>query len=191
MARFVLSDSAPLICLAQIDGLPWLEQIFGRIHITEQVREEILTGLGKPGEEALAKALRAGLIRVHPEWNFTDPAFPDLGTGEATAIAAGVNLAHRGHDCLLIIDDLEARRRASPLALQVTGTAAIVGVAKQQRLIPSAEAVFAELRAKGFRISDSIIEGILRTVGERPGKEREAPASSPVRPAKARRRRKR
>ncbi|MGH8014193.1 MAG: hypothetical protein ACREQ4_17015 [Candidatus Binataceae bacterium] len=67
MARFVLSDAAPLICLAQVDGLPWLEEIFGRIHITEQVRDKMFVGMGKPGEDGSAaerwfcfKAFKAG-----------------------------------------------------------------------------------------------------------------------------------
>lgn len=57
MARFVLSDAAPLICLAQVEGLGWLNSIFGQVHITREVRDEILGGPGKPGEEALERAL--------------------------------------------------------------------------------------------------------------------------------------
>jgi predicted nucleic acid-binding protein len=55
--RFVLSDAAPLICLAQVDGLSWLGRLFGRIDITQQVLEEIITGRGKPGEKDPGRAV--------------------------------------------------------------------------------------------------------------------------------------
>ena len=167
MDRVVLSDAAPLICLARIDGLPWLEALFGHVHITPEVREEILTGFGKPGEEALAQAIDRRLLRLHPEWNWPEPQFPSLGKGEASCIRALTNLRKRGHDCLLLIDDREARRVASSVAaISITGTAAVVGAAKQAGLIASAGSVFDQLRQSGFRISEAIVQGILESVGE-------------------------
>jgi predicted nucleic acid-binding protein len=169
VGRFVLSDATPLICLAQVDGLPWLSRLFGHVHLTRQVRDEVLTGLGKPGVEALSQAFERHLLRVHPEWDWPEPRFPSLGKGEASCIRAAVNLVKRSHDCLLLIDDREARRAASSLALTVSGTAAVVGMAKRTGLIASAGAVFDELRKKGFRISEAIVQGILDSVGEEVG----------------------
>jgi predicted nucleic acid-binding protein len=133
--RFVLSDAAPLICLAQVDGLRWLGELFSRVHLTQPVRDEILTGLGKPGEEALARAIERRLLRIHTEWNWPEPQFPSLGKGEASCIRAAINLKKRGRDCLLLLDDREARRVASAATIAVTGTAAVVGAAKQAGLI--------------------------------------------------------
>ena len=79
MGRFVLSDATPLICLAQVDGLPWLSRLFGHAHLTRQVRDEVLAGLGKPGVEALSQAIERRLLRVHPEWDWPEPQFPSLG----------------------------------------------------------------------------------------------------------------
>lgn len=164
-----MSDAAPLICLAQVDGLPWLRRIFGHIELTRQVRDEVLTGSGKPGEDALSEALNDRLLRMHSEWNWPEPRFANLGEGEASCLCAAVNLIKRGHECLLLIDDREARRAASLLGIGVTGTAAVVGAAKGAGLIASAGAKFAELRQKGFRISDAIIQSILESVGEEVG----------------------
>jgi predicted nucleic acid-binding protein len=164
--RFVLSDAAPLICLAQVDGLPWLRKLFSRVHLTQEVRDEILTGLGKPGEEALAHAVERRLLRIHPDWNWPEPQFPSLGKGEASCIRAAINLKRTGRDCLLLVDDREARRVASSATIAVTGTAAVVGAAKQTGLISSARAVFDQLQQSGFRISEAIIQGILESVGE-------------------------
>ncbi len=166
MGRFVLSDATPLICLAQVDGLPWLRTLFGSVHLTPEVRDEILTGLGKPGEGDLARAVKRRLLRVHSEWDWADPQFPSLGKGEASSIRAAINLLKLGHDCLLLLDDLEARRTALAAAVAVSGTAAIVGAAKQAGLIPSARAVFDQLRERGFRISDAVVQGILEGVAE-------------------------
>lgn len=166
MDRLVLSDAAPLICLAQVDGLRWLGKLFRRVHLTQDVRDEILTGLGKPGEEALAYAIERRLLRIHPEWNWPEPQFPSLGKGEASCIRAAIDLKRTGRDCLLLLDDREARRVASSATIAVTGTAAVVGAAKQTGLISSARDVFDQLQQSGFRISEAIIQGILESVGE-------------------------
>lgn len=166
MDRFVLSDAAPLICLAQVDGLRWLRKLFSHVHLTREVRDEVLTGLGKPGEEAVALAIERRLLRVHPEWNWPEPQFPSLGKGEASCIRAAINLKKTGRDCLLLLDDREDRRVASSATIVVTGTAAVVGAAKQTGLIPSARDVFDQLQQSGFRISEAIVQGILEGVGE-------------------------
>jgi predicted nucleic acid-binding protein len=90
--RFVLSDAAPLICLAQVGGLRWLGKLFSHVHLTQEVRDEVLTGLGKPGEETLALAIERRLLRVHAEWNWPEPQFPSLGKGEASCIRAADKL---------------------------------------------------------------------------------------------------
>lgn len=180
MDRLVLSDAAPVICLAQVGGLPWLSTLFGRVHITEAVRDEILTGLGKPGEDTLAEAVKRRLLRVHPEWDWPEPQFPGLGQGEASCIRAAANLLKRRRDCLLLIDDREARRVAASLMIPVTGTAAVIGAAKQAGLIASARAVFDQLLQSGFRISPAIVDAILESVGEAGGKPERGPTERPT-----------
>ena len=104
MGRFVLSDAAPLICLAQVDGLPWLKTLFGRVHL-----------------------------------------------------------------------------------IAITGTAAIIGAAKQRGLIPSAGDVLTALRQRGFRISESIVQGILSSVSEEPaGSPSTTLALKPIEPIRKR-----
>lgn len=169
MVRFVLSDAAPLIYLAQVDGLPWLKVLFGKVHITQEVRGEVLTGAGKPGEEALFQAIERGLLHAHSEWSWTMPQFPNLGAGEASCLRAAVNVLERGDDCLLLMDDRAGRREALSLSIATTGTAGLVGAARRAGLIPSADAVFAELRRRDFRISEPLVQSILQSLGERSG----------------------
>lgn len=157
---------APLISLAQVDGLPWLRSLFGHVHISQEVCDELFTGRGKPGEQILARAVERRLLRLHREWDWPEPQFPSLGTGEASIIRAAVNLLKQGRNCLLLIDDREARRVASSAMITVTGTAAVVGAAKQTGLVASAHSVFDQLQQRGFRVSEAIVQGILESVGE-------------------------
>ena len=41
-ATIVIADTSPIIGLSLIGGLDWLEPLFGSVHITRQVREELL-----------------------------------------------------------------------------------------------------------------------------------------------------
>jgi predicted nucleic acid-binding protein len=48
----------------------------------------------------------------------------------------------------------------------LAGTAAVIGLARQRRLIDSARAVFAELHANDFRIAPAVIQAVLERCGE-------------------------
>jgi len=67
---------------------------------------------------------------------------------------------------LLLMDERAGRALASEHGLRVAGTAAVIGMAKSRGLVPSAREVFARLHASDFRISPTVIETVLRRVGE-------------------------
>ncbi|MDR0781735.1 MAG: DUF3368 domain-containing protein, partial [Pseudomonadales bacterium] len=67
---------------------------------------------------------------------------------------------------LLLMDERAGRAVAQELGLKVTGTAAVVGMAKARGLIPSAREVFTRLHAAEFRVAAAVIREILRRVGE-------------------------
>lgn len=89
--RIVLSDASPLITLAVVCGLPWLKQLFGTVHLSSIVRDEILTGAGLPGEKDIATAIRRGYLRV-VEDRYAEPPFGDLDPGEASTLRLAVNV---------------------------------------------------------------------------------------------------
>jgi predicted nucleic acid-binding protein len=72
----------------------------------------------------------------------------------------------QGDAVLLIIDEQTGRAAAKELGLTIAGTAAVIGMAKQRGLIPSARAVFDALLKTDFRISPDIIRQVLANVGE-------------------------
>ena len=45
MARLVLSDASPLIGLAIVRGLEWLQPLFGEVWLPTQVQNEVLAGI--------------------------------------------------------------------------------------------------------------------------------------------------
>ena len=88
---------------------------------------------------------------------------PELDEGESACIR--IALAHDG-PTLLLMDERAGRAIAQEHGLRVAGTAAIIGLAKQRGLIPSAREVFALLHAAEFRIAPEVLRTVLQRVGE-------------------------
>ena len=66
-----------------------------------------------------------------------------------------------------ILDDAAARKCARSFSLAIKGTLAVILLAKQQGLIPSAAEVLRSLRATGFYLDiQTVREALARTVGE-------------------------
>jgi len=162
MERIVIIDSSPLIGLAIVDGLKWLPDIFGTVYLPESVKREVLPGKAARGETAIAQAIDAAWITVWPE-----PIEPqleiDLDAGETDCI--NLALSHAGR-ALLIMDERAGRAVAKEKGLRVTGTAAIIGLAKKQGLLASAREAFEVLHNADFRISAAVIKLVLDSVNE-------------------------
>ncbi|MEO5344032.1 MAG: DUF3368 domain-containing protein [Gammaproteobacteria bacterium SHHR-1] len=170
MAGRVLSDASPLIGLARVDGLPWLKDLFGEVWVPQEVWRELLPGRGLPDEPLLLCAHERGILRlcdaapVEPPGACIDAGL-DAGLDEGETACIRHALAD-GKGSLLLMDERAGRAIAIEQGLQVVGTAAVIGMARQRGLIPSAKAVFARLHASDFRISAAVISTILRRVGE-------------------------
>ncbi len=162
MTRMVVIDSSPLIGLAMVDGLQWLPKIFGTVFLPDSVRQEVLPNKAARGEQAIAEAISAGWVKVWTER--IEPLLEiDLDAGETDCINLGLGCSDK---VLLIMDERAGRAVAKEKGLQVIGTAAIIGLAKKQGLIPSARAVFEVLHRSDFRISAAVINQVLVSVNE-------------------------
>ena len=162
MAGRVLSDASPLIGLGYVDGLPWLQQLFGAVWIPQEVNAELITGQGFAGEAALLQAQSDGWLRLTGPTP-TTPVLPDLDEGEAACIRTALADAQ---PALLLMDERAGRAVAMAQGLKVAGTAAVIGMAKQRGLIALARPVFERLHRSDFRISAEVIAVVLRRVGE-------------------------
>jgi len=160
MARLVLSDTGPLIGLARVEGLIWLRELFGIVAVTSEVVREVFASKGGDDEVLIRKAIDEGWLQ-RLGTSLTEPHYPHLGAGEASCIRMAVS---RSEPTLLLLDDRLARREAKRAGLQVVGVAAIVGMAELRGLTPSARAVFDLLLQSDYRIGESVIEEVLRSV---------------------------
>lgn len=162
MAGRVLTDASPLIGLAYVGGLPWLQALFGEVWMPPEVSAEVLGDRGFSEERALAAAVSGGWLRVS-EAAPALPELPDLDEGEAACIRLALAMPV---PALLLMDERAGRAVAIEQGLKVAGTAAVIGMAKTHGLVGSARDVFARLHQSDFRISAEVINTVLRRMGE-------------------------
>ena len=144
MVAIVIADASPLIALARVNGIVWLQDLFGEVVVTTVELREVLTGRFPESEAPIETALAAGWLKsVAAE--MADPALPDLDEGEAASIRLAL---------------------AQSFGIRLAGTAAVIGMARQRGLIPSAKAVFAQLHASDFRLAPAVIHAVLDRCGE-------------------------
>lgn len=140
-----------------------MQAIFGKVHVPLAVRQEVLTGKDKAGEPVIRKAIQAkALVVLRRDWKQSQ--FPLLGEGEAACIRAAVNLRKPS---LLLMDDKAGRATARECGFKVAGTAAVIAMAKRQKLIASAAEVFERLLQMDFRVAAEVIRAALEAAGER------------------------
>ena len=161
MAGLVLTDASPLIGLSLVDGIPWLQALFGTVAVPDEVLQEVV-GRNFRGEATIAHAVTAGwLIPMGPAP--ATPALPDLDEGEVACIRLA--LAAPG-PALLLMDERAGRAVAQELGLQVAGTAALIGMARQRGLVAAAKPVLERLHRSDFRMAAEVIRAVLQRVGE-------------------------
>jgi predicted nucleic acid-binding protein len=161
MAERWALNASPLIVLARV-GLEHLPlSLADQVVVPRQVAEEIQAG---PAPDPARKALEAGKFTVVD----VPPPPPellawDLGNGETAVLSW--TIAQEGWTAIL--DDAEARKCARVFAVPIKGTLAVVLLAKQRGIIPSAAKTVQALISAGFHLNDQLIrDTLLRTVGE-------------------------
>jgi len=162
VASIVIADASPLIALARVNGLSWLQQLFTEVVVTDVVLAEVLTGRFPDTETPIQQALAAGWLQAAAV-STSEPPLPDLDEGEAASIRLALS---SGDPVLLLIDERAGRAVAQHLGITVAGTAAVIGLAHQRGLIASARAVFSALHASDFRIAPAVIQAVLDRCGD-------------------------
>ena len=161
----VLADASPLIGLSLIDHLHLLPSLFGTVWVSPRVLEEVLTGKFDKGEPEIRAALAAGWLQVCQATPANVPLM-GLDPGETQAILQACTLLQQGQSPLLLMDERAGRAAAAELGLRCVGTAAVIAMAKQKGLIPSAAKVLEQLFQTDFRLSKTVIRAILERVDE-------------------------
>ncbi len=151
MRRIIISDTSILILFHKIKELSILQGVYGKILTTPEVAEEF-------GEKL------PNWIEIKPVSDKKYQRFLEtqVDCGEASAIA----LATEYDDVLVLIDDLKARKLAKRLNLKITGALGVIFKAKQENVIEKVKPVIDKLLQTNFRISDKIIDEILKLSNE-------------------------
>jgi predicted nucleic acid-binding protein len=147
MPKVVISDSSVLIVFSKIEHLDLLKKVYTEVYTTPEVIKEF-------GEEI-------------PEWiiveavkdkKYQESLETQIDKGEASAIA----LAKENDDCLILLDDLKARKLAAKLNLKFTGSLGIIHKAKQLGIVEKVKPAIDKLIENNFRISVEVVSEILR-----------------------------
>ncbi len=165
MNRIVIADASALIALAKIEHLFILQGLFVQVWLAPAVLAELRLAEFVQTDSALQTALDIGWLSVNAAPIAKMP-LTGLDAGETESILQALHAQSQGDAVLLIIDEQAGRAAAKELGLSIAGTAAVIGMAKQRGLIPSAHAVFEALLKTDFRISADIIRQVLANVGE-------------------------
>ncbi|NET56144.1 MAG: DUF3368 domain-containing protein [Symploca sp. SIO2E6] len=157
----IIADSSPLIALAIIEQLELLPQLYQRILLPPAVWDEVtIQGAGLPGAKAVSQI--KWLEIQAPEPIILEPLSILVDRGEAEAIALSQSIP----DSTLLLDDAQARRVAGRLGIRLVGTLGILRRAKKAGLITEIKVYIEQLRSNGIYIHSSLIEAVLRDVGE-------------------------
>lgn len=165
MKRIVIADASALIALAKIEHLFILQGLFGQVWLAPTVLAELRLAEFATTGSALQIALDVAWLCINPE-PIANIALAGLDAGETESILQALHAQSQGDAVLLIIDEQIGRAAAKTLGLTIAGTAAVIGMAKQKGLVPSARLVFEALLKIDFRISADIIRQVLANVGE-------------------------
>src|ERR1700761_218983 len=151
MQKIIISHTSCLILLQNIGELNLLYKLYGSITTTNDVAKEY----GFP--------LPAWIeIQEPKDKNYQSIIEASVDKGEASTIALGFEY----DDCLLIIDDLKARKFAQQLGLKITGTIGLLVEAKQSGIINSVTEILVKIKQTDFRISPKLELIILKQAGE-------------------------
>ncbi len=151
MPKIVISDASCLILFSKINKIELLKQVYDNVSTTLEILNEF-------GME-LPKWIKIESVK---DKKYQELLETQVDLGEASAIA----LASEKENTLLLLDDLKARKLATKLKLNFTGTLGIIHKAKQIGKIEKIKPILEDLLKTDFRISQNIIDEILRLNNE-------------------------
>ena len=151
-----VSNTSPLILLDKAKHLFVLGQLFKKVIIPDEVDKEWL----RPGGYVVPKWLQIMSVPSEAQ-NKAKELCHAIDAGEAEAIALFSAIKAN----VLILDDLNGRRKAKALGFPVVGTVGILIRAKQKGIIPKLAPVLDTLKEYRFYIDDELLKYAL-TVAE-------------------------
>lgn len=94
------------------------------------------------------------------------PFNPGVDSGEAGAIRLACGWRDEGNAVLIVMDDRAGRLEARRQGIASIGTAAVIGLARSEGLIPAARPLLERLTRAGYYPGQAVIASVLAEVGE-------------------------
>jgi predicted nucleic acid-binding protein len=162
----VVSDSSPLIALAEIGSLHLLSAVYPKIHLpTEVYNEVVIAGAGLPASSEVAHAQWLEVTPLRDEEALqTEMRKTGLGPGEVGAVLLAKELGAP----LVLIDERKARRYAQSLGLITVGCIGILEMLHRKGLIADLRTAYEQLLAVDFRIDLGTLNASLLKFGLKP-----------------------
>jgi predicted nucleic acid-binding protein len=151
MRNVIISDASCLIVLDNVDALELLKALYGSIYITP----DILNEFDRPIPDWI-------LVRSVIDQDKISLLEIQIDRGEASALALAMEIG----ECLVIIDDLKARKIADKLKIKMTGTLGVIIAAKRKGHLSSIKPILSKIRSTNFRLSADLENEALRLSGE-------------------------
>jgi predicted nucleic acid-binding protein len=153
----VVSDTSPILYLLLIGQIDLLQRLYKTIIIPNVVQAE-MQAKGAPAalQNWIANPPDWLEILTPPEADYTH--LQRLQPGEQAAIV----LAQSLQADLLILDDLDARRTAQNLGLNIIGMLGVLGEAAKRNWISFPEVLNQLLQETNFRISPQLAQDLLK-----------------------------
>jgi hypothetical protein len=144
----IVCNSSVLITLDKVEILHILKGLFKEVLIPKAVKKEVFGRRKLPGFVKCIEISEPIALKVLES---------NLEAGESEAIC----LCEEIDANLLIIDDLEGRRVAERLGINITGTLGILLLAKREKFIDEIKPLLDEIVSYGFRLADELYKEIL------------------------------
>ncbi len=158
----VVSNTGPIVALAEADRLWLLRILYGEVLIPPAVHREVLAKAGPEAsriDEGLEEFLR--ITPISSPSDEVDRLTSGLGAGEQQAIGLALEVGG-----LLLMDDRAGRKAAGRLGIATTGAVGVLLKAKQDGHLPMVGPILESIRHDGYWLSDAVIEAAMRLAGE-------------------------
>ncbi|HEW97711.1 MAG: DUF3368 domain-containing protein [Candidatus Parabeggiatoa sp. nov. 3] len=159
----VVSNTSPIINLANVGQLDLLNQLYGDIIIPQAVFHEItVMGAGQAGAQEV-KTWSWFFTHTVQNTTLVNSLRLDLDAGEAEAIALALELKAD----LLLMDERHGCAMAQQMNLMCSGILGVLVKAKHQGLIAFVKPILDDLiSTAGFWVNNALYHHILQTVSE-------------------------
>jgi len=159
----VVSNASPLISLDRIGCLGLLPKLFDGIAISREVFEEVVvSGRDRPGAVSVSAA---PWIAIHSLVDALALEEFDRNTGLGIGEVSAILLAKQLQAGLVLMDDLQGRRRARAEGFAVAGCVGVLELAYRRGLLEELPAAYCGLMRSGAYVPLRIIQASLKALG--------------------------